>query len=43
MLLKDPCRRSHIARRARAVAEINYDWKRIAERQGNLYRELLER
>ena len=28
---------------AGAVAEMNYDWTKIAERQRNLYRELLAR
>jgi glycosyltransferase involved in cell wall biosynthesis len=40
-LLEHPCRRADIARRARAVAEMNCDWKKIAQRQRNLYHELL--
>jgi glycosyltransferase involved in cell wall biosynthesis len=40
-LIEQPVERARIARAARAIAERDFDWKRIGEKQRALYQELL--
>ena len=41
-LLEHPAERAVIARAARQIAEQNFDWKRLGEKQRALYHELLD-
>jgi glycosyltransferase involved in cell wall biosynthesis len=41
-LVESPAERARLARAARAIAERNFDWKQLGEKQRELYREMLE-
>jgi glycosyltransferase involved in cell wall biosynthesis len=41
-LVGSPAKRTRLARAARVIAERNFDWKQLGEKQRELYREMLE-